>query len=318
MADAGGIRHSYRAFISYSHADARAVARLHRDLERFTVPKELVGREGLFGPVPSRIAPIFRDRDELPASGSLSARLEEALRDSMFLVVACSPSAAQSRWVGKETESYLRIHGPDRILAIIVGGEADLPLEALFPPALAALSPIAADARPEKDGERSAFLKVAAGLLGVGLDDLVQRDAQQRLRRAGLLAGGSVALAAGMAALALVAVNAQREAERQRDAAESLIEFMLTDLRGRLEPVGRLDVLDSVGERALAHYQAQSKGARDPEMLGRRSRALILIGEVANLRGASEESLIAFREAAATTRALMDANPVDGDRIYDH
>jgi tetratricopeptide (TPR) repeat protein len=318
MADAGGIQHSYRAFISYAHADERAVGRLHRALERYSVPRALVGREGLFGAVPRRVAPIFRDRDELAASGSLSGRLEDSLAASMFLIVACSPASAQSRWVATEIETFLRLRGADRILAIIVGGALEAPVETLFPPPLAALSPIAADARVGKDGERTAFLKLTAGLLGVGLDDLVQRDSQRRVRQAGLLAGGSTALAAGMAALALVAVGAQREAERQRDAAEGLIEFMLTDLRSKLEPVGRLDVLDSVGERALAYYQGQRRTVRNPESLGRRSRALLLIGEVASERGNVAESLAAFREAAETTKALMQADPGNGDRIYDH
>src|SRR5688500_7331906 len=38
-----------------------------------------------------------------------------------------------------------------------------------------------------------------------------------------------------------------------RGEAEDLIEYMLGDLRRKLEPVGRLDVLDDVGERALAY-----------------------------------------------------------------
>jgi hypothetical protein len=35
---------------------------------------------------------------------------------------------------------------------------------------------------------------------------------------------------------------------------------MLTDLRKKLEPVGRLEVMDSVGQRALAYYAAQDLG----------------------------------------------------------
>ena len=35
----------YLAFLSYSHADARIAATTHKFLERFRVPRSLVGRE---------------------------------------------------------------------------------------------------------------------------------------------------------------------------------------------------------------------------------------------------------------------------------
>ncbi|HWI86710.1 MAG TPA: hypothetical protein VNT42_10370, partial [Sphingomonas sp.] len=59
----------YAAFISYSHADHLCVRWLHRALETYRLPKMLVGTEAPFGPVPRRLPPVFRDRDELPASG---------------------------------------------------------------------------------------------------------------------------------------------------------------------------------------------------------------------------------------------------------
>ena len=55
----------YRAFISYSHADSKWAAWLHKSLETYRVPKHLVGRVTAFGPIPERLAPVFRDREEL-------------------------------------------------------------------------------------------------------------------------------------------------------------------------------------------------------------------------------------------------------------
>ena len=55
----------YRAFISYSHKDRAWADWLHRALESYTVPKHLVGRHTSAGEVPARIAPVFRDREEL-------------------------------------------------------------------------------------------------------------------------------------------------------------------------------------------------------------------------------------------------------------
>jgi hypothetical protein len=45
----------YRAFISYSHADATSAKWLHRALESFTIDKDLVGRETATGPIPKAL-----------------------------------------------------------------------------------------------------------------------------------------------------------------------------------------------------------------------------------------------------------------------
>ena len=89
-----------------------------------------------------------------------------------------------------------------------------------------------------------------------------------------------------------------REVERQRVQAEGLIEFMLGDLREKLTPVGRLDVLDSVGARALGYYEQQDSARLDGDSLGRRARALHLIGEIAELRGSLDEASRVFAQAA--------------------
>ena len=60
-----------------------------------------------------------------------------------------------------------------------------------------------------------------------------------------------------MAALAWFALDARREAERQRAEAEGQIEFMLTDLREKLSGVGRLDIMTAVNRHALAYSDRQ-------------------------------------------------------------
>jgi hypothetical protein len=80
------------------------------------------------------------------------------------------------------------------------------------------------------------------------------------MRGAAFVTGASLVLTGVMAVLTVLAVQGRREAERQRAQADGLIEYMLTDLRKKLEPVGRLEVMDSVGQRALAYYAAQDLG----------------------------------------------------------
>ena len=113
----------YYAFLSYSHRDERIARWLHDALERFRVPRALVGQTTENGAIPARLTPVFRDRRELPASEDLGAEIDEALASSRFLVVLCSPAAAQSRWTNAEVERFKRLRPEGCILAAIVAGE---------------------------------------------------------------------------------------------------------------------------------------------------------------------------------------------------
>ena len=137
-----------------------------------------------------------------------------------------------------------------------------------------------------------------------------------RRHRAGVAAGALVvaALATGLA----VALWQAHEAQQQRVQAEGLIEFMLGDLRKKLEPVGRLDVLDAVGEKSLDYYAAQDADRLDAGSLGRRASALHLIGRIAEQRGNLGEALAVFQRAADSTGELVQRFPDDGQRVFDH
>src|SRR5437016_6755700 len=81
----------YWAFLSYSHADKKWGDWLHKALETYRVPRRLVGKESRDGKVPPRVFPIFRDREELPISADLGSNINEALQESRYLIVICSP-----------------------------------------------------------------------------------------------------------------------------------------------------------------------------------------------------------------------------------
>src|SRR5262245_59699775 len=114
----------YWAFISYAHANEKAAKALHRALETYTGHRRLPARVTSTGePIPPRLEPVFRDRDELGASGDLPLRLLEALEGSRFLIVICSRAAARSPWVNAEIQRFKALGRSDRILAYIVDGE---------------------------------------------------------------------------------------------------------------------------------------------------------------------------------------------------
>jgi tetratricopeptide (TPR) repeat protein len=229
----------YRAFISYSHGDEKWARWLHRSLETYRLPKHLVGQETEFGPVPARFTPVFRDRDELATATNLGATLTAALEQSACLVVIGSPSAARSRWVNEEILAFKRLGRSDRIFCLIVAGEpgasadpAQAGLEC-FPPALVRVlgaggeltdehgEPIAADVRPGKDRKSTAMLKLLAGMLGIGFDDLRRREASRRYRRMLALVTASVAGMLIAIALAAAAWIARNEAVHQKSLADA-------------------------------------------------------------------------------------------------
>lgn len=233
----------FYAFLSYSHRDKVWSDWLHRSLERYAVPRRLVGRPNPDGVVPRRLFPIFRDREELPTSNDLGGSIRGALAASKYLVVICSPASARSRWVNEEVAEWKRLGRGDRIICLIVGGEpnasdkTDGEAEECFCPALrfagaegepgaVRVEPIASDVRATGDGKPAAFLKIVAGLLRVGYDELRQRDrAAKRKRWAIAASAAAVLLAGGGGTLLHFQAEAQRAGrEKQRQAALATVE----------------------------------------------------------------------------------------------
>lgn len=317
----------YRAFLSYSHADEKWARWLMRRLEAYRVPRNLVGAPGRDGPIPAKLGQMFRDRDELPSAGDLSSTISAALADSSALVVICSPSSARSRWVNAEIEAYRASGRGERIFSFIIDGDpaSREPGVASFPQALIEpetpggpeREPLAADARKAGDGRDRAFLKLVAGLLGVGFDDLAQREAQQRHRRMAYITMASLAGMAIALSLAVTAYIARNDAERRQAQAEDILGFMLGDLRKNLTKVGRLDLMRSVDDKATGYFATLNPRDLSDRALEEQARSLTGIGEVRVNEGNHKEAMTAFREAHARTTALYEREPSNGQRLFD-
>ena len=303
----------FAAFISYSHADAAAAANLHRKLERYRLPRRIAEMRDKG----ASLGTMFRDREDLAAAASLSAAIRDAIAHAEALIVLCSPDAATSPWVTAEIEMFRSVHPEKPILAVLLSGDPS----ASFPPALTAggLEPLAADLRSEGDGPQLGFLKIVAGIAGVRLDALIQRDAQRRIRRVTAITLGALAAMLVMGVMTIFAVSARNEATRQRAASDGLVEYMLTDLREILKGVGRPEAMASVNERAMSHYRQQgSLSALTDDGLERRTRVLLAMGEDDEKYGRLDKAVLKFREAHRTTAALLARAPANPDRLFAH
>lgn len=326
----------YKAFLSYSHQDKKWGAWLHKQLEKYRTPKNLKLGDGSVVGNGRTIGRIFRDRDELPAAEDLTEAVEKALKSSEYLIVLCSPASAASVWVNKEVIEFKRLRGDRFVLPIIIEGEPfgsdkDMPELECFPPAVRfkigkngslstiAAEPAAADARKGADGKQRAVLKLLAGLLGVGLDQLVEREMRRRHKRVMTITAGALIGMIVMAGLTVEAMRAREAADRHRAEAEDLVEFMLTDLREKLEPVGRLDVLDAVGGKVLSyHDNAEQYDDASDDDIGRRARAYHLLAEMEYRRGKMDDAQTMFEQAAEATGELLKRDPNNTQRIFEH
>ncbi len=109
------------------------------------------------------------------------------------------------------------------------------------------------------------------------------------------------------------AISARADADRRRGQAEALIGFMVGDLRTKLEPVGRLDVLDDVGAHALDYFKSLRPEEISPQELRRNAKTLNQLGEVRMKQGnlaAAEEVL---RSSISLATAAVKRDPQDGE-----
>ena len=226
-ATADGLR--YRAFISYCHRDEKVARWLRRAIETFPIPADLVGKDFGRGPIPRRLAPVFRDDDELPGAAELGPELEGALRQSAALIVLCSQASAKSIWVDKEVR-FFKTEFPDRPVFAVIADGAPGGDEECFPKGLLMsrgadgtlvidpnIEPLAPDL--QKQDRHAVKLKMVAGLLGVKYNDLFRRD--RRRMRMLLIAFGTLAFVviAALSVLSFTALTYAQIAIKERNSA---------------------------------------------------------------------------------------------------
>ena len=300
---------SYFAFISYSHSDRKIAADLHRRLERFPVPRALIGRATQFGKVPRRIRPIFRDQDEFPASADLGRSIRKALRAAHTLIVVCSPRSAASAWVGEEIRYFKQLGRGAHIFCLLIDGSPfALDREGEAPAALhsallenfdknghrlpgEAPEPLAIDFRASGFG--TAVVKIAAGVLNVSYEDLHQRVRRQKRRKFTAL---TLLISAVMVMVSWLFVEGLREKQNKR--AQELAVIARQQLYNE-NPVAGI---------ALALH-AVAIGPDDNEIVQENARVLSSRGQIATF-GKDIESIVS---SPGGTRLVVDREDAFGE-----
>lgn len=194
----------YDAFISYRHTDldSYVAENLIKKLETYKLPKSVAKT---YKKEKTRINRVFRDKEELPLTNNLEESIVDALANSEWLLVICSPRLSESKWCKKEIETFISLRGRDHVLAVLIEGSS----KESFPEALVfktvevespdgtielvkePTEPLAADFRG-KDGKdkkgiakamKTEIYRILAAMFGVEYDSLRQRHKERKMRR---------------------------------------------------------------------------------------------------------------------------------------
>ena len=185
----------YNAFISYRHVprDMEVAKEIQQQLERFNIPSEIKEKYSI-----EKITRIFRDQEELELTDDLSAKLEDNLKNSEYLIVICSDEYKKSPWCLKEVESFVKDKGREKVICVMADGE---PPE-VFPEILLReetvketgngkktiietnIEPLACDYRGDFGEARKTELpRLAAKLIGCSYDELVMRQEKKKKKK---------------------------------------------------------------------------------------------------------------------------------------
>lgn len=220
--------YKYDAFISYRHCDLdKFVAEnLHKILESYELPKNIKEQLGITG---RTIRRVFRDQDELPLSSNLEDPIVDALNNTKYLIVICSPRLKDSMWCKKEIETFKKLRGRKNIFCVLIEGE---PSES-FPEAVLTdddnktlVEPLAADVRGATKKEvlnkiKSEKLRLIAPMYNLDYDDLKQRHKMQEQKRKltiATIAAGAFLLFALYSSIMLIKINSQQKILKNHQA----------------------------------------------------------------------------------------------------
>lgn len=112
--------------------------------------------------------------------------------------------------------------------------------------------------------------------------------------------------------------SAKLETEQKQAQTEEMIRFMIEQIGDSQDYRANLRILDSIGSEILNYYGSLDPKKMGGESLALRSRAFRMIGGIENTRGDFDLAEDHFVTAYSTTAELLDREPANTQRIYDH
>lgn len=254
----------FAAFISYRHKplDTKAARLIQKRIESYMVPKEY--REKAGG---KSLGKVFRDEDELRETEDLPKTIYDALDNSRFMVVICTPETRDAPWIKREITYFLKNHGRNRLLIILVDGkrEESIPAEVFHDNddngnVICVYDPLPIDIVGQRHTIsrrklRKEIVSVYAALLEIPFDALWQREHRRKTKRLATFMGISMAILMFFVGM-LYHKNSQIK-EKEEALREQLSAVLVEKGRSQLEGYDVKGCLQSVLE-ALPEEHGQT------------------------------------------------------------
>ena len=233
-------RYDYFAFVSYTEENTEKAQDLKKKLTHYRFPKDVREERS---DLPSWIRPVFEWKTDT-SGGDLrgkDSQINNALFNSKYLIVICSPHAVKSEPVNGEIQDFIKWGREKYIIPFIIDGQphAENPEEECFPPALFEL-----EGDRERKGifidninEDYAVNSVVSTMFNIKVNDLWKPYEREQRRRMNFILGGVIlaALIGFSAGVYFYLLNKENEILREiRDEQLSHIKEDSIKLQKRL------------------------------------------------------------------------------------
>jgi len=120
----------------------------------------------------------------------------------------------------------------------------------------------------------------------------------------------SLGFSALMLVLLTINMNSKNKQIKQtKNNAEKLISFILFDLKDRLSPLGRVDIMDLVGSKTLEYFESIGRQNLSDASLLHWVEALHVVGEVSFNKGEYQKAQQQFEKSNAILSSAIDKGP---------
>lgn len=214
------------AFISYSRKDKKVANWLHKKIENYVYPKNLVNIDQR-PPHDKYIRPVFLDTKDMQIEvRPFTERIKKALENAQFLILICSHNSAKSPFVDKEINYFLENNNYNysRIVPLFIDEVMDDTIpEAIKNTTIMSRHFPIYNLMLDENSEANlcCFYQIIAYILGVNFSDIYNRyevDTIKRSRQRKTQVGIAIATLSLIILVLGVAINKNKELiESQRE-----------------------------------------------------------------------------------------------------